>query len=602
MAKSQDPDRLRRIYLGYLYPKQVWYFLGAFIALVAVCHLVSVVYAHWTSRHASKTRDTSLRHRVSLRRLPLASINLFRTVAFRWSVTIWGTHTFNVADFFLTSTYISILFTWTFINTKSLGGVKYDPKYFANRCGHIAAVQLPLTAALGMKNNVITLLTGVGFDQLEYLHRLSARVICVLAWVHAFGRIYLKISADDLASQWFHLGIMSTSALTLLCFFSIRPIRKRNYEFFLIFHFIFGVLTLVGTYIHVANSDNGGYVWPALLLYGLDVVLRFARRLLVNTHLFGVKEKRRVSSNATVSIISPHFLRILVDAPPYMRWSPGQVVYLTLMAGGLSLAESHPFTIAYSVPMSSDSEKATPERLAFILRVRSGFTRRLFESLDDGSKDYQAFLDGPYSSPPVVRGFERVVFISGGSGVSFTLSLFLDLVHAARKNTNPRCRRILFVWAIRDLDQIDWIKDAVTRALSSLDPESDIDIAIRLHLTSSPESVAGPDDAESSSESDSAAGSGTLTPAGSNEKFFSPEYEPLPGVPNVRLLRGRPDVRTILDEEVEGAKGAVSVNVCGTHALGASVRGALGSRAGRRFVDILRGGPSVMLHVEGYGS
>lgn len=35
-------------------------------------------------------------------------------------------------------------------------GVKYDPHYWANTAGNVAATQIPLIIALGMKNNVIS--------------------------------------------------------------------------------------------------------------------------------------------------------------------------------------------------------------------------------------------------------------------------------------------------------------------------------------------------------------------------------------------------------------------------------------------------------------
>ncbi|KAJ7626199.1 iron reductase [Roridomyces roridus] len=597
MAKAQsvDPDRIPRILLAALYPKQVWYFLAACMALVSLCHVISVLYAYHTRQHVSKptTEDGPLRHRLSWRRLPLAAVNLYRIIAFRWSLTLPGNYTFNVADFMLTTTYITIIFTWSFINSTNTLGQKYDPKYWANRCAHIAGVQLPLMTALGMKNNFISFLTGVSFDKLEYLHRLSARVIMVLFWAHAFGRVALEISPLDAVTPWFRIGVAGASALTILCLLSIRPLRTRNYEFFLALHLLLGVLALAGAYVHAGEFGYEVYIWPALFLWGVDRVFRLLRGLLVNAQFWAAtgegKKKKTMWSTASVCVLSnDNFLRILVDAPPYFLWRPGQSAYLTL-AGAQSIAEAHPFTIAYSTREEKDEGR---ERLAFILRVRTGFTRRLLKSVlssspEGNSKEFKAFLDGPYGSPPVVRGYERVVFICGGSGVSFGLPLLLDLLQA---NDNPRLRRILFVWAIRDRDQIEWMKEPLTRSLTS---SSKLDVEIRLHLTSAPEDT-------QVAVGDDEGGTGTESPASSEEKQASSKEQPLPGVPTAHLLRGRPDIKAILDTEVDGLRGgAVSVNVCGTPQLGTSVRRALASPA--RFMDVMRGGPSVVLHVEGFG-
>ncbi|KAK6992121.1 hypothetical protein R3P38DRAFT_223479 [Favolaschia claudopus] len=72
------------------------------------------------------------------------------------------------------------------------------------------------------------------------------------------------------------------------------------------------------------------------------------------------------------------------------------------------------------------------------------------------------------------------------------------------------------------------------------------------------------------------------------------------GLPGVQLIQGRPSVGEIVDTEITGARGgSMSVNVCGTPELGQSVRLALRGGFGR-FTDVLRGGPSVQLHVEAF--
>ncbi|KAJ7737766.1 iron reductase [Mycena maculata] len=616
--KGVDPDRIARTARASLYPKQVWYFLATFLALISACHLVSVLHLRWTRRNAPQSTDAPLRHGVSWRP---------------------GVYTLNVADFLLAAMYIGVLFTWTFINTTNTLGRKYDPKYWANRCGHIAGSQLPLMAALGMKNNFISFLTGVGFDKLQRLHRTAARVICVMLWVHGFGRVSTaswppssSLSGDQTQS-WFKSGVMGASALTLLCFLSVRPLRSRNYEAFRYIHLVFALLTLVGSYVHASNSGNGSYVWPALFLWGLDRALRFARIVLLNSQLFQ-RSDRTVASDATVSVLSPHFLRILVDTPPYFRWRAGQCAYITIPgAYPTSATETHPFTIA-NAPHEADltmsdeaslsgeppkdtdpgaaSEKASSEggyasegarhpRLMFILRVREGFTKRLLESAlarSDGNgvnQHFKALVDGPYGSPPTVKGFQTVVFICGGSGVSFVLPLFLDLVQAARAKTNPRCTRVVFVWAIRDPNQITWIADALL-GIHPAEAALGIDIDIRLHVTAAPEDTQSFESDRSSILTDPELASGTDL---GTEKVDSTPKQRLLALPGVRLVQGRPDIKAILQTEIDAARGAVSISVCGTTELAQNVRRAL-SGGVARFVDVLRRGPSVSLHVEDF--
>ncbi|KAF8160384.1 ferric reductase NAD binding domain-containing protein [Mycena galopus ATCC 62051] len=642
LLQKVDPDRIPRVTLANLYPKQVWYFLATFIVLVSACHAVSTLYAYLTCKRGPPILDAPLRHGVSLNRLPLAILNLFRTITFRWSIVIAGSYTLNVADFLLAGMYCAVVFTWTFINSKNTLGMKYDPKYWANRCAHIAGSQLPLMTALGMKNNFLSFLTGVSFDKARdlalrfHLHRVVARVICVMLWVHAFGRVSSEAfslppsSSSDIepTAYWFRIGVTGASALTILCFLSIRPLRSRNYELFLYIHLTLGVITLAGAYIH-AGEFGQVYIWPALFLWGLDRFLRLVRISLVNSQLFKASNPH-VASDATVTVLSPHFLRILVDSPAYFLWRPGQSAYLTISGvDPTSLTEAHPFTIANGPQHDLDasaskdegaSEKgssneettdasrergsgrdkpATPSRqLMFILRVREGFTRRLADSVlanpnsNGVSKSCKAFIDGPYSSPPIVRGFETVVFICGGSGISFALPLFLDLLYAVRVRANPCCQRVVLVWAIRDPDQINWIAQVVTRALSSIaSTENAPVIDVRLHVTTAAEDAQSLE-GRSSVSTDAEATAGTIDPT-AKERLFA--------LQGVSLIYGRPEIKGILDRVIAEARGAVSINVCGTTELAQSVRYAL--RGGiTRFMDVLRGGPSVLLHVEGFGN
>lgn len=192
----------------------------------------------------------------------------------------------------------------------------------------------------------------------------------------------------------------------------------------------------------------GQYVWPAFVVWGADRILRAGRMVVFNFGNFIHKGTDEL--DAHVDIISPRFLRIRLQRPAHLRWAPGQSVYLTLPSVSTFPLEAHPFTIStvHSAPEmdedvlvvdEKDSNSSPPSSLArsqeasrmkqlvFLVRVRNGFSRRLLQAAG-GDKTFAAFLDGPYSSPPLLKGFETVILIAGGSGVAFTLPLLLDLV------------------------------------------------------------------------------------------------------------------------------------------------------------------------------
>lgn len=50
-----------------------------------------------------------------------------------------------------------------------------------------AFAQVPLIVGLASRNNTLSFLTGISYQKLNYLHRASARVCLLHAWVHVYG-------------------------------------------------------------------------------------------------------------------------------------------------------------------------------------------------------------------------------------------------------------------------------------------------------------------------------------------------------------------------------------------------------------------------------
>jgi ferric-chelate reductase len=88
--------------------------------------------------------------------------------------------------------------------------------------------------------------------------------------------------------------------------------------------------------------------------------------------------------------------------------------------------------------------------VSFLIRGREGFTGRLREhARDKKTATVPAFVDGPYGCPPDLTQYSTCILIAGGSGVSYTLPLLLDLVSKARAK-NSLVRRVVFLWAVRN--------------------------------------------------------------------------------------------------------------------------------------------------------
>ncbi|KAJ6517996.1 ferric reductase NAD binding domain-containing protein [Mycena vitilis] len=613
-AAKVNPDKVPSIARNNAYPNQIWYLLASFIALVSICHFTALIAAHLRTKRPFSARSRSPS---SLSRLALAAVHVFRTVMFRTTASFGG-YTLNFAEFFLGAGYIVVIFTWEFVNTTDLEGNRFALRYYANRAGQIAATQFPLLIALGMKNNIIGFLTGISFDKLNLLHRIVARVLCVLLWIHAGGRVTENM--EDFGEAWFRWGFVVVTSLTMFCALSVRPLRKRGYEMFLVAHFFVGLcrILLIGSFIHTKKQKASRFVWPSFVLWGLDRLLRYLRIFLVNGGYFNFLGKKDAQAttplSACVEVVSSHLLRVTVHVPDRLWWAPGQVAHLSVPGVSRTPWEAHPFSIsnlhseseaasADSSGFASRDEKQleseeggsatakslvlpTPgysKKMVFLVRVRGGFTKRLREAAPNTCK---AFVDGPYGAPPSLNGFGTVLLFAGGSGVSFTLPLLLDLIRQFKAGINPACGRVVFVWAVREAEQIRAVSDALARALNGLEAKS-LGLEIRIHVTSSIE------------DTDGDAGSAAAENA-DVEKQAGPAVDAdLASFPCVQILAGRPDVDQIVCAGAEGATGAVSVNVCGSKYLAGHVRKAL--RAATSAGDVLKGGARVNLYVEAFG-
>ncbi|KAJ7185905.1 ferric reductase NAD binding domain-containing protein [Mycena filopes] len=584
-VEAVNPDRAPSHARAFEYPLYVWYCVGSFVAVVSLAHFIATFLSWMRSDHRAEV--SSARSPRSLRRLPLAILAVVRNTIFRTTLSFGGSYTLNLTEFAIGCAYFATLLTWALINSESFQsvGVHLSPQYFGNRTAIIAATQLPLMIALGMKNNILTFLTGISIDKLNILHRIAARVICVMLWIHGIGKVS-SFNIEDLQQPWFQCGIMAVSSLTLLCVFSVRPLRSRGYELFLVAHLLIALIALGGAFYHADNNGFGYFLWPSLLVWGLDRLLRFIRIFFVNggiSTLFDTSASQAL--RAKVEIVSHQFLRVTIRRPNRFRWSPGQLAYLSIPSVSATPWELHPFTIASidgEIPLATEVNSpphARTKKLVFLLRVQDGFTKRLLNAAGSTSSPNQtfgAYIDGPYCAPPSVRGFTTVLLFCGGSGISFTLPLLLDVIRAANMGTNSTCRRVVLVWAIRDADQINAISEDLSLALDGVSNALTVDV--RIHITTPLP------DAESDTEKCE------ISSSTSEAKLFR--------TPLVGISHGRPNLKEIITSEVAEASGTVSVNVCGTPGMAESVRSTLRTMP---ITDILNGGPSVTLHVEAFG-
>ncbi|KAG2151488.1 ferric reductase NAD binding domain-containing protein [Suillus clintonianus] len=618
-------DKSLRVARNKLYPMQAWYCIGIFIFIIAILQWASFFHSKFVGRRqTSKTSDPEhasvhRHHSFSWRRIPLGLVNAYRVIAFRWTLEFGNSYTLNMAEVFVTMAYIGFLFVWAFINTTDLEGQALDITYWCNRAGILAASQFPLITALGTKNNIVSLITGISCDKLNYVHRMMSRVVFILLCVHASGEVVRNAPFQPyLEELWLICGIIAIVALTILCIVSLRPIRAQAYELFFYVHFSMVLTFLVGAYFHTQNDTMTQWIVPCFGIWGLDRFIRALRLVVFNHSYFGFKSG--ITMDATAELLSDDFVRLRFHRPSHFHWTPGQTAYLIMPSVSRLPFEAHPFTIAsvnsavFDVPEEQKpaSEKYTQislaegdlgssapfwKELVFFINVRQGFTARLKDAASKGDK-VKVFVDGPYGPSPNLGSYDTSVLIAGGSGISYTLPVLLDIIERVRTGES-NCHRVVFVWSIRSVEHIHWIDEALVRALR-LAPSS-LSISIHIHVTG----AAAPVDTLSQSHGqnndakpvrDSRSDIAELQDGKAveitNNSLFVME--------SVKLANGRPDLPAILRDEVKAATGRMSVSVCGSQSIARSVRGAL------RFpvsspLSVASGGPSVTLHIESFG-
>lgn len=153
-----------------------------------------------------------------------------------------------------------------------------------------------------------------------------------------------------------------------------------------------------------------GYVWPPLLVWGVDRALRFAR-----TVHFHYLARKGLTGNALVEILPGDTMRVTINVnkTKLLTWKAGQHAYITIPCASPFPFEAHPFTIA-SADLPSDAGNG--KTLKFIIRRRNGFTRRLYEYVSQHEQPecwVPIYFDGPYGSPPEVHPYENVVLLAG---------------------------------------------------------------------------------------------------------------------------------------------------------------------------------------------
>jgi hypothetical protein len=343
--------------------------------------------------------------------------------------------------------------------------IYYGSPPLAIRAGMIAVAMVPWIVALSTKANFISMLTGIGHERLNVLHRWAGYLCLFLSLIHTIPFYITPIWTEGAFVHYkqyisqniyvYGTGLAALVPLIFLCVHSLPILRAWMYEFFVIMHLPASIVFIAMLFWHCKNFlTSWGYLWATVAIWAAS----YAIRLIYANWTNPFRMSFMIGEESAVTLLPENAIKVTVATK--MKWKPGQYVYLRMP--GVSFFESHPFTIASLCSDDFPSEYGEKYRdLALVFRPFGGFTRKVFlKALEHGPyRTYTALLEGPYGGMRRdMAAFDDVIFFAGGSGITALASHLLDLIKKIRDG-KAVTKSVRVVWALKSPDTMEWFKE-----------------------------------------------------------------------------------------------------------------------------------------------
>ena len=502
--------------------------------------------------------------------------------------------------------------------TSSMYAYKWEIVAF--RAAWVSVTQLPLVYCLSCKINIISLISGVSYERLNWLHQWVARTLFLTVIVHwsFFFRewslaefVTMEISMMPMVrygfGAWAVVGWMVLSSLGYL--------RAKSYEFFVLQHLVSAVVLLWLVHKHVP-AYAAYNVWLAVGFVVLDHAGRYCCTVYYNLHLLKASQDRfTLGYAAFLKVLTHNSIRVSIEDVRF-RWTPGQHVYISIPS--LGFFQSHPFTIGNLSEAINGGTDGVSRSLELYIQAQSGFTRKLLQKAKRNSvvdEPIRAFISGPLGIPPSLEIYETIVFIATSSGASFNLPLFEAVINQGH------CWHVYFYWIVREKEQLDWFYHRITSLATSV-KRNRVEVTVVFFVTgenTSPrlleaqQTAANREDYQRLAVSSSSSYEDEKLEAFSMEERLStyPEQaawtkptttdSSLNNVSQIKYTRSRPSVGELLNRPVEHARGETAIVACGGAGFIADVRNHVTWLSDDRAVHKGSGAQGIFLFTETYG-
>lgn len=447
-----------------------------------------------------------------------------------------------------------------------------------NRTGTLSVVNLlPIMVLASIKNPLIALL-DISYDTFNLNHRWFGRLSAAQAIVHTLCWLVAKVKSKgwsavkaSIPAPFIYSGLIGTICMLVIMLHSPKVFRYLAYEFFLHTHIALVVVLLVFLWRHLEDLPQQKYLLGAIILWAAFRCWRMSTLL--------YRSLGRGGTKARIDPLNGGAVKITLKVSRPWKYRPGQSLYLTVPSIGLWTA--HPFSVAWSGAedalgqsvsrqssfneknftyrkRSGEVEKAQGEEtISLIVKKHTGVTHKLWHHgmVGEAGVDLTALVEGPYGNERSLSSYGTVILFASGVGITHQLGYVKQLVQGFAEGT-VATKRITLVWVMPSTECLDWIREWMHEILG-MERRRDC-LKVLLYITR----------------------------AGLSQAIQSPSEQ-------VRMMRGRPDVMSIVAREATYKCGCMGLSVCSSGGLADEVRSV--SRL------LLKQGVNLDLMEEGFG-
>ena len=345
------------------------------------------------------------------------------------------------------------------------------------RAAWVNVTQIPFIYLTATKLNPISILSGISYERLNWIHRWASRTVFVTVIFH-WAYFYTEWSLADMVALELQMmrmvtygfiawGILGWQVLSSFGFF-----RNMCYELWVLHHLAGAGVLLWALYMHVPRYAQYN-IWMSIAFVAFDYVGRMVWNVVQNVGLLRRGPKgMSLGYMATLEALPDGYTKVSIPNI-HFTWKAGQHVYLSIPRIGP--IEAHPFTIAND---QDHNKKDGARTITLLIKAHAGFSRRIHNSArKDPTKSYRAFVSGPWGNPPDLRSYETVIFIANSTGATYNLPLFQQI-----SRTKNCARNVVFSWVCKESCQISWFQNQILDASEEITANG-ARVAVRIGCT-----------------------------------------------------------------------------------------------------------------------